>query len=497
MKQTSAPERDRAPAQPGASVADPWTFDRPWHRHLLRTVRLVDLGALGAAAVISHLVRFGPDPAATSPGGLPYALISLTVIAVWWMALGLSDSRSLRLLGTGSAEYRAVVNGSIAVYLLATTTSYLLLLQLARGYVVVLFPLGVALLLLGRRQVRVRLSRARAEGRGLRRVMLVGGAGSVAAIGRAMDRTPSAGYRPVALVLPDGGVPHDAELPALRGRQDVPGIVAMARGTGAEAVALTGSDPLPSETLNDLTWALHEAGITVIMAPSLMGITSPRTVHQPLAGMALIQLPAPESAGWRATSKRLFDAAVAALGLIAVAPLLLLLCVLIRMDSPGPAIFRQERVGRDGRTFQILKLRTMVTDAEDRLAELMVREQYSGDGLFKMAQDPRITRVGALLRRTSLDELPQLINILRGDMSLVGPRPPLPREVALYDTRTRGRLLVRPGLTGLWQISGRSDLSWDDSVRLDLLYVEQWSMVQDLLILLRTGRAVITGRGAY
>lgn len=490
------------PADPSARPAtgtSPATspLDRTWHHHLLRWVRLTDLAVLIAAALLSHLVRFGVDLGARSPGGHLYAGISLLLIIVWWTALGVADSRSIRLLGSGSQEYRAVVNASLLVYVLVTTLSYLLLLQLARGYVLMLFPLGAVMLVLARRMIRQRLARARSQGHGLRRTMLVGSAAAIDVVGEAMLRTPAAGYRPVALVLPDGSAPRDQQLPSLRGRQDVASIVEMARSTDSEAVALAGADPLPSETLKDLTWALHEAGITLVMAPSLLGISSPHMVHQPLAGMPLIQIPAPESDGWRVASKRLFDIAVAALGLIVIAPVLLLLAVVIRLDSQGPALFRQERVGRDGRSFQILKLRTMVVDAEDRLAELLIREQYEAGGLFKMEQDPRITRVGAFLRRTSLDELPQLVNVLRGDMSLVGPRPPLPREVARYDARARGRLLVRPGLTGLWQVSGRSTLSWEDSVRLDLMYVEQWSMVQDLLILVKTVRAVASGRGAY
>lgn len=499
MKQSSADHSVAAatpqgPFDPRGAEASPGL---PWHSRLAGAVRLMDLLALSAAAALSHLLRFGPQPGASSPDGHSYAAISLIIVGLWWAVLGLADSRSIRLLGTGSEEYRAVVNGSVAVYLLVTTLSYLAFLQLARGYVIALFPLGVLLLLLGRRFVRRRLDAARARGHGLRRVLLVGSAEATHIVGQTMRRTHSAGYRPVGLVIPDGAAPRDDDLPALRGRQDVPGIIRMARATGAEAVALAGADPLPSQTLRELTWGLHQAGITLVMAPSMLEITSPHTVHQPLAGMPMIQIPAPENSGWRVAAKRIFDVVVSAIGLILVAPLLLVLCLLIRLDSPGPALFRQERVGRDGRSFQILKLRTMVVDAEERLGELMLREQLGREGLFKLEHDPRMTRVGAFLRRTSLDELPQLLNILRGEMSLVGPRPPLPREVAAYDTPTRGRLLVRPGLTGLWQVSGRSNLSWEDSVRLDLLYVEQWSMVQDLLILVKTVRAVVTARGAY
>lgn len=440
-----------SPAEPRGAPVEP---SGSWQRRLVRTVRLTDLAMLGAALLIVPLVRFGGDLTAVTHQGIPYALISLLIAALWWVALGVADSRSLQVLGTGSTEYRAVVNASLAVYLLVTTVSYLFVMQLARGYILLLFPLGGLLLLLGRRWVRRRLARARLSGDSLRRILLVGSAESVSVLGSTMQRTATAGYRPVALALPDGGIPYDDTLPALRGRQDVAGILDLARRCEAEAVALAGADPLPDDTMKSLTWALHEAGITLITAPSLLGVGSSQPIHQPLAGMTMIQIPAPENSGWRTTCKRIFDVALASAGLLVTAPLILLLCVLVRIDSPVPAIFRQERVGRGGRTFRIIKIRSMVDDAECRLSGLQHTTGREGRELFKMAQDPRITRMGSFLRRTSLDELPQLLNILRGDMSLVRPRPPLPEEVARYDTRTRGRLLVRPGLPGCGRSPG-------------------------------------------
>jgi lipopolysaccharide/colanic/teichoic acid biosynthesis glycosyltransferase len=173
-----------------------------------------------------------------------------------------------------------------------------------------------------------------------------------------------------------------------------------------------------------------------------------------------------------------------------------LIAFLVRIDSPGPVLFRQTRVGRAGEPFRMLKFRSMVVDAEVKLDDLTMRNQGSGP-LFKMKQDPRVTRLGRFLRQYSLDELPQLLNVLSGSMSLVGPRPPLPSEVEHYDKSAHRRLLIKPGITGLWQVSGRSDLSWDDSIKLDLYYVENWSMIQDLMILLRTAGAVTGKRGAY
>jgi exopolysaccharide biosynthesis polyprenyl glycosylphosphotransferase len=195
-------------------------------------------------------------------------------------------------------------------------------------------------------------------------------------------------------------------------------------------------------------------------------------------------------------AKRLFDVLVAGTMVIVASPVMALVAIMVKLDSPGPVFFKQERVGIEGARFGMLKFRSMVVDAEDQLAEVSQHNEGAGV-LFKMKKDPRVTRVGVVLRKFSLDELPQLFNILGGSMSLVGPRPPLPSEVEAYEHDVRRRLLVKPGLTGLWQVSGRSNLSWQDSVRLDLYYVENWSLAGDLIILLRTVRAVFRSTGAY
>jgi exopolysaccharide biosynthesis polyprenyl glycosylphosphotransferase len=202
------------------------------------------------------------------------------------------------------------------------------------------------------------------------------------------------------------------------------------------------------------------------------------------------------SAGWPRLLKDAIDRVAAAVGLVLLAPMFVVLAVAIQLDSRGPVFFRQTRVGRDGRCFAMVKFRTMVVGAE-RLQGDLVRRNEADGVLFKLRADPRVTRVGRVLRRFSLDELPQLWNVLRGQMSIVGPRPSLPAEVALYDQHVGRRLLVKPGITGLWQVSGRSDLSWEQAVRLDLFYVDHWSPTMDLLIVLKTFSAIVKGWGAY
>ena len=234
----------------------------------------------------------------------------------------------------------------------------------------------------------------------------------------------------------------------------------------------------------------------MVVAPALTDVAGPRIHITPVAGLPLLHVEEPEFTGVRRLFKSVSDRVLALLLYLLLSPLLVLIAIAVRVSSRGPALFRQERVGQDGQTFGLLKFRSMYVDAEARLAALQGSNEASGL-LFKMRADPRVTPVGRWLRRYSLDELPQLWNVVRGDMALVGPRPPLPSEVAAYESHVRRRLLVRPGITGLWQVSGRSDLSWDDAVRLDLYYVENWSPALDAMILWKTLFAVVRGKGAY
>jgi exopolysaccharide biosynthesis polyprenyl glycosylphosphotransferase len=259
---------------------------------------------------------------------------------------------------------------------------------------------------------------------------------------------------------------------------------------------VTSASETAAQYLRQLSWQLEGTGIELLVAPGLIEVAGPRLHIRPFEGLPLLSIEQPCFEGWRRVIKGGADRAVAGLVLVLLAPVLAGIALAVKLNSPGPVLYRQERVGLNGRSFTMLKFRSMVVDADRRLEDL--RGDNISDGLlFKMRSDPRVTPVGRLLRRLSLDELPQLFNVLRGTMSLVGPRPPLPGEVARYDTSVSRRLLVKPGLTGLWQISGRSDLSWEESVRLDLRYVENWSLAMDALILWKTGRAVLSRSGAY
>jgi exopolysaccharide biosynthesis polyprenyl glycosylphosphotransferase len=264
----------------------------------------------------------------------------------------------------------------------------------------------------------------------------------------------------------------------------------------ADTVAVLSCPEMSGAGLRDLAWELEKTGTDLCVAPALLDVAGPRTTIRPVAGLPLLHVDHPEFTGLRRLIKAAFDRAMALTALLLLSPLFILICSIIRLSDGGPAFFRQTRVGREGRAFMVFKFRTMVVDAEARKAQLVSLNESDGV-LFKMRRDPRITRAGVWLRRWSLDELPQLINVLIGDMSMVGPRPALPQEAALYGDHVRRRLAVKPGITGLWQVNGRSDLTWDESVRLDLRYVENWSFMLDLQILWKTWSAVFRGSGAY
>jgi exopolysaccharide biosynthesis polyprenyl glycosylphosphotransferase len=282
------------------------------------------------------------------------------------------------------------------------------------------------------------------------------------------------------------------DLPASWQFQDVMETVGRTR---ADTVAVVGSAEMPQGFVRRLAWQLEGTGVDLMVSPAITDIAGPRIHVRPVANMSMLYVEAPRFTGASRVLKNASDRLAAGLLLVLLAPLLVLVSLAVALDSRGGVFFRQERLGLGGESFSIWKFRTMHVEAEGRRAELDGLNEADG-GLFKMRRDPRVTRAGAFLRRWSIDELPQLLNVLFGQMSLIGPRP-LPITLEDFAGDERRRLLVRPGMTGLWQVSGRSDLSWDESVRLDLYYVENWSLAVDAVILLRTVIAVVRRHGAY
>jgi exopolysaccharide biosynthesis polyprenyl glycosylphosphotransferase len=284
-------------------------------------------------------------------------------------------------------------------------------------------------------------------------------------------------------------------VPVLGGLDKVAEIV---RTSGADTVAVTATAAFGPSAVRRLSWELENTDAELILAPALTNIAGPRIHTQPVAGLPLIHVARPTYRGANRILKKSFDIVGGLSLLVIFSPVLVGVAVAIKLTSAGPVLFLQDRVGINGRVFRMIKFRSMEVDAEERLAMLREEGRDAGnDVLFKMRNDPRVTRIGRLIRRYSIDELPQLFNVISGDMSLVGPRPPLKAEVDLYGDEVRRRLLVKPGMTGLWQVSGRSDLSWDDAARLDVYYVENWSITGDVVIMWKTARVVVSCAGAY
>nr|BFE34450.1 sugar transferase [Actinomadura rugatobispora] len=461
-----------------------------WVSRYVRLAIAVDFCCALTAGLAGFVFRFGehsltPRPDAVLAAGLP-------LLWVGWAAA--ARAYDARFFGIGSDEYRRVLTAGVSLTAAVAIASYATKAEVARGYVVIALPLVTLLTLVARYHLRKRLHRRRGRGECLRRVVAAGHREAVAELVREFGRAPYHGMQIVAACVPaDGGPDMLGTVPVEGGLDEVADVVGR---TGADTVAVLACPELAGVELRRLAWRLEESETELLVASALLDIAGPRTTIRPAAGLPLLHVDHPELAGLRRLLKGVFDRTVAGLALILLSPLWAVMALLIRADDPGPALYAQERIGRDGRRFRMLKFRTMVVGADRRRDVLSAAGGRNGL-LFKLRDDPRITRLGARLRRFSLDELPQLVNVLRGEMSLVGPRPPLPAEVDRYGEDVHRRLAVKPGMTGLWQVSGRSDLSWDESVRLDLRYIENWSLTLDTQILWKTIAAVVRGSGAY
>lgn len=472
-----------------------------WRIRTSRRLGVVDAFVVVWAVAGAYVVRFGLEPSFVVSGyEVTYVWLSIALAVSWWVMLGAWNSRQSRVLGSGPDEYKRVAAASLWLFGIVAIVSYVLRIDTARGYVGVALPVGLLGLLIARWLLRQHLNVNRQQGQSMSRLLLLGGPGAIAHLAASLDSAKHAGYRPVAAYSP-GAIETPAYepasgLPILGNSTDTQSILRAIDECKADAVAVSAGVQLHPQALRHLGWELAARNVGLIMAPALTDIAGPRIHTQQVAGLPLIHVTTPTLEGGQRVAKRLFDVVVSGALIVLSAPLMAVLAITVKLDSRGPILFRQERVGIEGAHFGMLKFRSMVVDAEQRLAELADRNEGNGV-LFKIKNDPRVTRFGGFLRKYSLDEMPQLFNIFAGSMSLVGPRPPLPREVEAYEHDVRRRLLVKPGLTGLWQVSGRSNLSWQDSVRLDLYYVENWSLAGDLVILLRTVRAVFHSTGAY
>jgi exopolysaccharide biosynthesis polyprenyl glycosylphosphotransferase len=461
-----------------------------WTKTYLRRVALADgiCGLIaGALAVEVRFMGQGYWP-------VSYLAFTLALPALWCASVALAGGYDPRFIGTGSDEFRRVLNAAVGLAAGVAIASYAFKIEFARGYVLIALPSVAVFDLAVRYRLRKRLHKQRTLGLCMQRVVAVGHAPAVADLVATLRRDKYNGLKVVGACLAGRNMLREiAGVPVFGGLGSVSAAV---DHVSADTVAVLACPEMNGIRLRELAWELEATGTDLCVAPALIDVAGPRTTIRPVAGLPLLQLDHPQLAGGKQVIKAVFDRVAAGLALMVLTPLFLIIAMAIRLDDQGPVFFKQTRVGRDSQTFKLFKFRTMVVDAEQRKAQLQALNEGTGV-LFKMRRDPRVTKVGASLRRWSLDELPQLFNVLKGDMSLVGPRPALPDEVARYGDHMRRRLVVKPGITGLWQVSGRSGLSWEEAFRLDLRYVDNWSIMLDLQILWKTFSAVTKGSGAY
>jgi exopolysaccharide biosynthesis polyprenyl glycosylphosphotransferase len=447
------------------------------------------------AGLLAYCLRLGDLSSARL-----YLIASCLLPIGWMITVAILDGYDARFIGVGSDEFRRVLNAGLLLTAGIAIVSYLVKADLARGYVLVAFPVVTVLDLVSRYVLRRRLHRLRSHGAHMQKVLIVGYPDVVADMAHQLQRETYHGLAVVGACLAGSGLwsgaDSDSEIGGVPAVYGLDAVSEMAQQFGADTVAVLSCPEMSGMRLRELAWELEKTGTSLCVAPAVLDIAGPRTSIRSAAGLALVYMEHPEFTGLPRLLKAAFDRAFAFAALLLLSPLMAVIAVLIKLNDHGPALFSQIRVGVDGTPFRIYKFRTMVCDAEARKADLAVQNE-TGGVLFKIREDPRITRIGSWLRRWSLDELPQLINVLTGDMSLVGPRPALPEEADLYHHHVRRRLAVKPGITGLWQVNGRSDLPWEEAVRLDLRYVENWTFMLDLQILWKTWSAIGSGAGAY
>lgn len=496
-----AREGNRLSAAPAITeLAFPWSEAqaapgaRPsWKRKAQTILSCADFLVIAAAVCATVGFWMDADARVKGPLGISYWMLAVVAIPTWFLVLGASGARSTRLLGAGLEEYRKVVEASLWFFGAWAVASYVLQASISRGLFVITLPVGVTMLLFERWTARKIIGAQRAQGRAMTPTLLVGTAPQVSDLLRTLEKRPDVGYRAAGVCVVGSDVSSTGLPRGVAAHRPDDLIRAATEGAyGAVIVA----DGLKRSVVRDLAWHLESRPTELMFLPRLVDVAGPRMQISDVEGLSLVHVDLPRFSGWRLWLKRGFDIVFSAVALVLLSPVFLVVAVLIKMDDGGPVFFCQERVGRRGATISVHKFRTMCVDAEAKVDALI--EANGGKALlFKMEHDPRTTRIGKILRKYSIDELPQFWSVLRGGMSVVGPRPGLLREVSEYSSAYYRRLLIKPGITGLWQVSGRSDLSLQESIRLDLRYVENWSLVGDLMIILKTVRVVLGREGAY
>jgi exopolysaccharide biosynthesis polyprenyl glycosylphosphotransferase len=460
-------------------------------QHLRRGLVVADVIAIVVGISLSLLLHAVVGPVAVDFRSA-HVLLAMIAVPAWLAGVSMNKLYMSRVIERAIDEARRIVlAGAFALGAMLGVAFALQFNDLSRGWITSIFLIVTATLLLERRIARAVFAKLRRSGRINRRVAIIGTDAHAVALLHTVQRNPALGYEVVGFIGDDDVGRRSDDHVVLGTLDQAVGVLDEQRCVGV----MISLNSVAADHVNRLTRALTDHGFHVALSTSLRDIDMTRMRPQNLDGQTLIYVEPTIRSGWRARAKRVFDLVVASVALLLAAPLILVAALLIRLESRGPVFFHQQRVGREGRSFDVFKLRTMYVDAEARRAELMDHNEMDGP-LFKITHDPRVTRVGRVLRKLSLDELPQFWNVIRGDMSVVGPRPALPDEMTQWDPELHDRLRVLPGITGMWQVSGRNDTSFEEYKRLDLYYVDNWSLLHDMRIVLRTFVVVLLQRGA-
>jgi len=456
-----------------------------WAPQLAKNMALFDFITLALTLLLVASVRFSDIWLENLTSyEIRNILFSILILISWNFFLWFTNSRDTKILGFGADEYKRIINATFLSFTLIAITSYIFKLEISRSFILITYLLGLMFLFILRRLLRRRLLKARLKDRYISKVMLLQST-EVDLVETRLNTAQHAGFRIVLRYL----LNENKSL-------DLTEIVNKAKENNCDQIMVGQSALISAVELRKLGWALEDTSIDLVVAPAVTEIAGPRLKVSNVEGLPLLHLEQPSFSGLARVTKRILDLFVSIFGLILSSPILFIVALIIKYFDNGPIIYCQKRIGKDNKEFFVYKFRTMVEGSHSLRSEVMSNTSKD-PRLAKNPNDPRITKPGLFLRRWSIDEIPQLINVIRGEMSLVGPRPPLAEEVSRYEKSESRRLLVTPGLTGLWQVSGRSELDWEDAVRLDLYYVENWSLTLDLLIILRTAAAVWRGEGAY
>nr|WP_279672087.1 sugar transferase [Flexivirga meconopsidis] len=458
---------------------------------------MLDFAMIVLAIAVALVVRFGSPLSAAVKGfsSVDYSMVSVLLCASWMLSLQLNQAYKPELFGIGTEEYRRIGKATFGVFGALAIIALLAKIDVARGYLAIAFPLGLVLLLVERSLVRQWIIRRRANGDYAERSLILGSPAEVRHAAEAIRRNPSAGYVTTAVAVASD--PKDvfelADETSVPNRGSVKDISTAIHDV--DVLIIAGQAAITARELRAIGWKLEGTPTKLALASSMTDVAGPRIHRRPVEGLPLMNVESPSYSGTKFVVKRCMDVALSGAAILVLSPVFALIAACVYFQDRGPVLFRQTRVGVNGRLFKMSKFRSMVVNAE-QLRTTLTSDDPDGV-LFKMRDDPRITPVGKFIRGYSLDELPQLFDVLMGHMSLVGPRPPLPDEVRRYESHVHRRLNVKPGVTGPWQVGGRSNLTWAESVQKDLYYVENWSVIGDVSILLRTIAVVFKRDGAH